>query len=198
MKNIIGFVLIGVWIYIYYLMHKAQLKAWKYFWGACGLFIIMMVWVGPIMTQPLAEVVAAVAGVFGDITGMYTAFFKYGVLFVNAADGAITLQIDFECSGILEIMAYLALLVFFEAYNIFERIIVSVVGIFYIILANALRIAVICTIIYFNGIGAYHIAHTIVGRLVFYALTVILYFFVFTKAQIIRQKVGGFAYGHDK
>ena len=198
MKNIIGFVLIGVWIYIYYLRHKAQLKAWKYFWGACGLFIIMMVWVRPIMTQPLAEVVAAVAGVFGDITGMYTAFFKYGVLFVNAADGAITLQIDFECSGILEIMAYLALLVFFEAYNIFERIIVSVVGIFYIILANALRIAVICTIIYFNGIGAYHIAHTIVGRLVFYALTVILYFFVFTKAQIIRQKVGGFAYGHDK
>ena len=198
MKNIIGFVLIGVWIYIYYLMHKAQLKAWKYFWGACGLFIIMMVWVRPIMTQPLAEVVAAVAGVFGDITGMYTAFFKYGVLFVNAADGAITLQIDFECSGILEIMAYLALLVFFEAYNIFERIIVSVVGIFYIILANALRIAVICTIIYFNGIGAYHIAHTIVGRLVLYALTVILYFFVFTKAQIIRQKVGGFAYGHDK
>ena len=198
MKNIIGFVLIGVWIYIYYLMHKAQLKAWKYFWGACGLFIIMMVWVRPIMTQPLAEVVAAVAGVFGDITGMYTAFFKYGVLFVNAADGAITLQIDFECSGILEIMAYLALLVFFEAYNIFERIIGSVVGIFYIILANALRIAVICTIIYFNGIGAYHIAHTIVGRLVFYALTVILYFFVFTKAQIIRQKVGGFAYGHDK
>ena len=198
MKNIIGFVLIGVWIYIYYLMHKVQLKAWKYFWGACGLFIIMMVWVRPIMTQPLAEVVAAVAGVFGDITGMYTAFFKYGVLFVNAADGAITLQIDFECSGILEIMAYLALLVFFEAYNIFERIIVSVVGIFYIILANALRIAVICTIIYFNGIGAYHIAHTIVGRLVFYALTVILYFFVFTKAQIIRQKVGGFAYGHDK
>lgn len=198
MKNIIGFVLIGVWIYIYYLMHKAQLKAWKYFWGACGLFFIMMVWVRPIMTQPLAEVVAAVAGVFGDITGMYTAFFKYGVLFVNAADGAITLQIDFECSGILEIMAYLALLVFFEAYKIFERIIVSVVGIFYIILANALRIAVICTIIYFNGIGAYHIAHTIVGRLVFYALTVILYFFVFTKAQIIRQKVGGFAYGHDK
>ena len=51
MKNIIGFVLIGVWIYIYYLMHKAQLKAWKYFWGACGLFIIMMVWVRPIMTQ---------------------------------------------------------------------------------------------------------------------------------------------------
>ena len=70
MKNIIGFVLIGVWIYIYYLMHKAQLKAWKYFWGACGLFIIMMVWVRPIMTQPLAEVVAAVASVFGDITGM--------------------------------------------------------------------------------------------------------------------------------
>ena len=198
MKNIIGFVLIGVWIYIYYLMHKAQAQAWKYFWGACGLFYHHDGMVRPIMTQPLAEVVAAVAGVLVISQVCIRHLFKYGVLFVNAADGAITLQIDFECSGILEIMAYLALLVFFEAYNIFERIIVSVVGIFYIILANALRIAVICTIIYFNGIGAYHIAHTIVGRLVFYALTVILYFFVFTKAQIIRQKVGGFAYGHDK
>lgn len=198
MSNVVGLIFIGIWIYVYYLMYKAQLKAWKYFWGSCGLFIIMMVWVRPVMTQPLAEVVSAVAGIFGDMTDMYTAFFKYGVLYVNSAEGAITLQIDFECSGILEIMAFLSLLVFFEAYNIFERVIVSIVGVFYIILSNAFRIAVICTIIYFHGIQAYHVAHTIVGRLVFYVLTVILYFFVFTKAQIIQQKVGGFAYGHDK
>lgn len=36
-----------------------------------------------------------------------------------------------------------------------------------------------------------------IGRLVFYACTVLLYFFIFTKAQIIRQKVGGFRYGTD-
>ncbi len=198
MRNIIGLVIIGVWVYTFYLMHKAQLKAWKYFWGSCGIFIIMMVWLRPLLTQPLAEVVAAVAGIFGDATGMYTALFKYGVLFVNASDGSITLQIDFECSGILEIMAFLSLLIFFEAYNIFERIIVGIFGLLYIIFANAIRISAICTIIYFKGVGAYHVAHTIVGRLIFYVLTVILYFFVFTKAQIIRQKVGGFAYGHDK
>ena len=198
MNNWIGLVLVGLWLYIYYVMNKAQLKSWKYFWGSCGLFIIMMVWVRPLLTQPLAEVVASVAGIWGKITGMYSSYFKYGVLFVNSANGAISLQIDFECSGILEIMAYLALLVFFEAYNVFERVIVAVVGVMYIIIANAIRISTICTILYFNGIGAYHMAHTIVGRLIFYALSVVLYFFVFTKAQIIRQKVGGFTYGHSK
>ena len=194
----VGLIVLLLWIYVYYLMYRANLKAWKYFWGSCGLFIIMMIWLRPMITQPLAKVVASVAGIFGDITGMFSAFFKYGVLYVATGEGAITLQIDFECSGVLEIMAFLALLSFFEAYNVFERIIVGILGTIYIILANAMRISIICTIIYFNGVGAYHVAHTIVGRIVFYALTVILYFFVFTKTQIIRQKVGGFAYGHDK
>lgn len=194
----LGILFIIVWLYILHVLNKAQLKAWKYFWGSCGLFVIMMIFIRPYLTQPLAEIVATVAGVVGDITGMYTAYFKYGVIFIQSAAGAITLQIDLECSGILEIMAYIALLTFFDAYTVFERVIVGVVGTLYIICANALRITVISVIIYFNGISAYHIAHTIIGRLVFYALSVILYFVVFTKTQIIRQKVGGFSYGHDK
>lgn len=198
MSNWIGLVCIGVWLYVYYLMYRANLKAWKYFWGACGIFVIQMIWVRPILTQPLAEVVAAVAGIFGNATGIFSAFFKYGVLYVSAPDGAITLQIDFECSGILEIMAFLALLIFFEAYNVFERVIVGLLGTLYIILANAFRITVICVMIHVGGVSAYRVAHTFVGRIIFYALTVILYFFVFTKTQIIRQKVGGFAYGHNK
>lgn len=194
----LGVIFVLVWLYILHVMSKAQLKAWKFFWGSCGLFIIMMIFVRPYLTQPLAEIVASVAGVVGDLTGMYTSYFKYGVIFIQSAAGSITLQIDFECSGILEIMAYVALLVFFDAYSVFERIIVGVIGMLYIILANALRIMIICCIIHSFGISSYHIAHTIIGRIVFYALSVILYFVVFTKAQIIRQKVGGFSYGHDK
>ena len=107
-------------------------------------------------------------------------------------------MIDFECSGILEIMAFLALLAFFDVFSVYERILVGVIGICYIILANAFRIFVICTVIYFNGISAYSFAHTIVGRIIFYGMSVILYFVVFTKGQIGRQKVGGFTYGVNK
>lgn len=194
----LGLIFLIIWLFILHVMRKAKLKAWRYIWGSCGLFILMMLYIRPVFTQPLAQIVASVAGVFGNITGMYSSFFKYGAIFVHTVSGAITLLIDFECSGILEIMAFLALLVFFEVYSVHERIVIGLLGTAYIILANALRIFVICAIVYFNGISAYSFAHTYVGRIVFYGLSVIMYFIVFTKGHINRQKVGSFTYGVDK
>lgn len=198
MSYVIGIVLTFIWLYFLRVFYKSELPAWRFIWGSCGLFILLMIFIRPYLTQPLAQVVAAIAGAFGKVTGLFSSYFKYGVIFVDAKEGAISLLIDFECSGILEIMAYLSLLIFFEVYTRYERVVVGVIGVAYIILANALRLIVICTIIYIWGINAYTVAHTYVGRLVFYALSVLLYFFVFTKTQIVRQKVGGFTYGANK
>lgn len=198
MGPIIGIILTVIWLYFLRVFHKSELPAWRFIWGSCGLFLLMMIFVRPYITQPLAQAVAAIAGAFGKVTGLFSSYFKYGVIFVDAEEGAISLLIDFECSGVLEIMAYLSLLIFFEAYTKYERVVVSVVGVAYIMIANAIRIIVICSIVYVWGVPAYTIAHTYVGRIVFYALSVLLYFFVFTKTQIVRQKVGGFTYGANK
>ncbi|MBO5484263.1 MAG: exosortase family protein XrtG [Lachnospiraceae bacterium] len=198
MSPILGVILAIVWLYILRVLKKSSLPAWRFVWGSCGLFVLMMIFVRPYLTQPLAQMVAAVAGGFGKITGLFSSYFKYGVIFVDSKAGAISLLIDFECSGILEVMAYVSLLAFFEAYTRYERIIVGVLGVAYIILANAVRIISICVIIYFFGMPSYYIAHTFAGRFIFYGLSIVLYFFVFTKAQIIRQKVGGFTYGINK
>ena len=198
MSIMLGIIFAIVWLFFIHVMRQAKLKAWKFIWGSCGLFVLMMIFIRPYFTEPLAKVVASIAGVFGNLTGMYSSFFKYGVIFVDSASGSISLLIDFECSGILEIMAFVALLAFYDVYTVYERILIGLVGTAYIILANALRIFIICTIIYFNGISAYSFAHTIVGRVVFYGLSVILYFIVFTKGHIRRQKVGNFTYGVDK
>ncbi len=148
------------------------------------------------MTQPLARVVAAFAGVVGNLTNTFTAYFKYGILFIESATGTMTLQIDFECSGIIEIIAFLSLLAFFRVYERNERLLVGIAGVVFIILANALRIIIICEMIHFFGVEMYSLAHTVVGRLVFYALSVCLYFYVFTKPHIVRMKVGTFTYGN--
>ena len=66
------------------------------------------------------------------------------------------------------------------------------------IMANVIRVTFICVIIHFFGGSAYYVAHTYLGRILFYALSVGLYFYVFTKEQIVRQKVGGFSYDRDK
>ena len=198
MTRILGVVILLVWLYVLRVTRRSELPAWRFIWGSCGLFVLMMIFIRPYCTEPLAQVVAAVAGGFGKLTGMFQSYFKYGVIFVNSKAGAISLLIDFECSGILEIMAYLSLLLFFRAYTKYERGILSVLGTAYIILANALRIIAICVIIHYFGMSAYYVAHTFIGRILFYGLSILLYFFVFTKTQIIRQKVGGFSYGMDK
>ena len=126
------------------------------------------------------------------------AYFKYGIIFIHTGVSSITLLIDFECSGIIEIMAFLSLLAFFNVYNISEKIMVGIGGFCYIMVCNALRIVLICLSVHFFGMGAYYVVHTFIGRIFFYALSVWLYFYVFTKPQIIKMKVGNFAYGSDK
>lgn len=197
MKLLLCVILVIVWLYLLHALERAELRFWKFMVGSAGLFIILMVVARPLFTMPLARAVAAIAGVFGQVTNTFTAYFRYGIMFIESSFGAITLQIDFECSGIIEIMAFVSLLSFFKVYTINERIMVGVLGTVSIIIANVLRIIAICEMIYFGGSDVYFVAHTILGRLIFYVLSVMLYFYVFTKPQIIRMKIGKFTYGHS-
>ncbi|MCR4840641.1 MAG: exosortase family protein XrtG [Lachnospiraceae bacterium] len=198
MNPIFLIIILAVWLYLLHVLNKADLKAWSFLAGSLGLFVILMVYVQPHVTQPLARCVSALAGVVGKITGTFAAYFKYGIIFISAKNGsAITLKVDMECSGVIEIMAFLCLLIFYRVYSVSERIIVGVAGFCYIMLCNALRIVIICLSVYFFGTGAFYVVHTFVGRIIFYTLSVILYFYVFTKPQIIQMKVGNFKYGHN-
>ena len=194
----IQIILALIWAYILYVLKRAKLNFWLFLVGSFGLFIFMMIWVRPLLTEPLARVVAAMAGAVGGLTGTFDAYFRYGIIFIQSAMGSITLKVDFECSGIIEIMAFLSLLIFFQVYTLREKLMVGVAGVLGIMLANTIRIIAICEIIYFGGVGTYFIAHAIVGRLIFYSLSVLLYFFVFTKPQIVRITVGKFKYGDGK
>ena len=194
LKYIAGLIGLLIWLFILHILNKSKLNFWHFLIGSAGAFILMLVFLEPVLTQPLARIVALLASLPGKIADMYSAHYKYGVIFVESSVGAISLKIDFECSGIIEIIAYLSLLIFYRVYTVYERFCVGVLGVIAMVLANALRITIICLMIYFGGLDTYFIAHTYVGRLVFYALSVVIYFYVFTKPQIIKQKVGSFRY----
>ena len=194
MIYIIAAAAIALWLWLLHVLHKAGLRFWRYLLGACGLFLIFMILIRPWAVLPLARIVAAIAGLFGKVTEYYQAYFRYGVIFIDSFQGSITVNIDMECSGIIEIAAFLSLLVFYQIYNVPERIYVGIIGTLYTLLSNALRISVICTMIHFLGTDYYYIAHTVVGRIIFYVLQVILYFFVFTKPHVLKMKTGDFGY----
>ena len=195
---IVGAVSMAIWIFLLHILRKADLKFWRYVVGAIGFFVLAMVFLMPVLTDILAQIVALIASIPGKITGAYSAYYRYGTIMVNSVSGTITLKIDLECSGVIEILAYLALLMFYQVYTVWERVWVSILGILYILFSNALRITVICMIISAGGVNMFHIAHTYVGRIIFYGLTILLYFYVFTRSQIIKQKVGSFKYDANK
>ncbi len=198
--NILSLGLLVIWIYFLSVFKRAKTDYFYYLCGSIGLFIFMMVMIQPILTEPLMTLVTSISGLLGKITGFYTAYQDYNILFIenSGRQVAISLYVDFECSGIIEMLAFVSLLAFFQVYDILQRVIISVLSCIYIFLANVIRIFFICMMIYYGGNDMYYIAHTIVGRIVFYFLSILLYYYVFTHAQIVKQRIGGFGYtNHD-
>lgn len=183
-----------IWLYLLSVFRRNKLNFWLFIFGSVGCFVFMLIFIEPLFTGPLTKGVAVVAGFFGKITGIYQSYFKYGVLFINSRDYSISLYIDYECSGIIEIMAFTSMLCFYSVYNFYEKLIINIFGFIWIFIANVLRIFTICALIYYYGNNIYYFAHTIFGRLIFYALSIALYYLVFTRSQVLRQKIGSFRY----
>ena len=192
--NFLIILAIILWIYILTVLKRAKLDFWYFLFGSVGMFVAGVVLLQPLITVPMQRAVAAVSGIMGELLGIYKSFFQYGILYIESGNAAISLYIDYECSGIIEIMAFTSLLWFFPVYRTHEKIVINLVGMLVIFAANVLRIFIICTMIYFFGNSVYFVAHTIIGRLFFYGCSVVLYFYVFTKSQIVRQKVGKVSY----
>lgn len=197
MSPIVILLIVLLWLYLLRVLRKAGLSAWRFLVGSIGLFIMLMIWVQPLLTMPLARLVAAISGFVGELTGAYSAYFKYGIIFILTSQGSISLQIDTECSGIIEVIAFLSLLLFFNVYSRSEKIMVGIFGVGGLILCNALRITIICMCVRLFGVSAYYVVHTFVGRILFYICSVLLYFYVFTRPQVVRMKVGIITYGHS-
>lgn len=191
----ITIVLIILWIYILSIFKRKRQPFFFFLVGSVGFFLFFFVILYSRVTSYLARMVCDLTGIVGKVTGVFTAYSSYGVLFIeNAKAGPISLYVDFECAGLVEILVFLSLLLFFPAYRWFEKIWVGMLGVIGIIIANILRLSIIAVMIHFGGNEVYYIAHTIVGRFVFYALAITLYFYVFTRRQIKQQKVGEFSY----
>jgi len=193
--QIIFFILFIFWLYIIIVFRRGGLKFLLFCFGSIGLFFFLMIWCEPLLIGYLTKAVTAVAGIAGNISGLYDSYYQYGLLFIPKSTTTVSLYIDYECSGVIEIMAFTSMLWFFPLYNPLEKVIITLIGALVIFFANILRIFLICVLIYYLGNDVFYFAHTIFGRMIFYFFSVTLYFYVFTRAHIIRQKVGQFSYG---
>lgn len=196
MKILLIILLAAVWIYVLTVLYRTKLTFWFFLTGSVGTFLLSMLILEPVLMPVLQKSVSAAAGLLGDLTHLYASFFSSGILFVRHGTGSLSLYVDFECSGVIEILAYLSLLWFFPVYRWEEKVVHSFGGVLAMYLANVVRIFIIAVMVHYGGMDIYWLAHSVVGRLFFYACTIAIYFYVFTRTQVVRQKVGAFRYEH--
>lgn len=196
-SSIVLIILFLVWIYVLTIFKRRKLEFFYFLCGSIGTFLFTFTVLRNIMTEVLTVLTCYLTGLLGNALGIFKAYTAHAILFIENADGPISLYVDFECGGVIEILVFISLILFFAVYNVKEKIIISLVGIVWIVAANIIRLFSICVIINKFGNESYYIAHTIVGRMIFYALSIVLYFYVFTRAQIRKQRVGEFDYDSE-
>lgn len=197
--NVFAILAFVVWIYLLSVFYRGKMGFFYFIFGSIGSFFFLMLYLKPILMPVLVQLVTSVTGILGRGTGLFEAYRDYSILFIESPKdgGALSLYIDFECSGIIEILVFVSLLAFFQVYGVWQRIVIGAIGCVVIFFSNVTRIFIICVMIRILGNEVYYLAHTLIGRIVFYIFAVLLYYFVFTKAQIVRQKVGGFSYAQN-
>ncbi|GAK48647.1 exosortase [Secundilactobacillus oryzae JCM 18671] len=187
---ILGFI---VWLYLLSVLKRAQVPAFYFIFGSAGLFFILIGLSDPYWVWFFTHAVINGVRWIGDLTGMVSIMNRYGLVSINNPTAPLTMSIDYECSGIIETMAFLSLMTFFPIFNRRERVFFGLVGLFWIYAANVLRLAIVIVMVHFMGGGVFFLAHSIIGRMVFYVLVIALYYNVFTFSQISYSLYDTFA-----
>ena len=190
---ILRLILVILWVYVLTVLKRGKLGFYYFLLGSVGTFLILL-GVMPYVKSYFINAFVWVLGIVGRLTGMYESYAQFGMFFIDHNDTVMSLYVDLECSGLIEMMVFVSLLAFFPVYHLWEKLKAGVLGLFCICVFNFIRIFIIIAMIFHFGTSMYSFAHVIVGRIVFYVLTLILYFHVFTRGQIVKQKVGKFNY----
>lgn len=183
----------GAWLYVLSVLKRIGWSAAYGVLGVVGTFFIIISLANNNVISFLMHLNTSGAGIVGMLTGFYTVAPTLGIIHIVSGQSAINLFITYECSALIELAAYIALVLFFPFFkNLQQRLKLLGFGVIYLLLANMLRLTVTALIIHFLGLPSLIWAHVIVGRLIFYVLTIILYFYVFTRSQVLHIKIGRF------
>ncbi len=163
------------------LLRKARKGLIAYLWGAFGLAAIVIFagqlgrWNEPLGTLQVWFLVL-ISRLFGGPLQMVPG----GGLVVPDPTGWSILQVGIECSALIEIAIFSGLILFYPRLTASERLGRMAVGAAATILINLVRLAVIAALVAAFGKPIVPWAHAIVGRLVFFAGVLYLYWRMLT------------------
>ena len=189
--------LIGIWLLVVAFFRLNRIWLPYYIIGSVGLaFVIIFVGRATGLEHALQVVVAAGVHATSLAFGLETEIFRSSpgailVLVISQDIGWTMLQVTIESSGLLESGVIAGMLLFYPGWSIRKRIWFTIAAIALTYFANIVRLMVIVTTLHYMGKSSLLISHTIIGRAVFFALVVAIYWFLMTRPTLrtVRHKI---------
>ena len=141
--------------------------------------------VEPILAHSVAMAVHSISNAMGIPTLIFSG--APGVLMVLVVVqevGWTILQIGVESSGLLEISTLISLVVFYPGFSIRRKFFTIAIGILATWFANVIRLFVIVIMLNQFGKDVLVLAHTYIGKIVFFAFTVLVYWSLITSQTL--------------
>lgn len=191
MNQLILFITVGaLWVIGLALFTRTKMHFFKFLLGSIGIFLISMIFITPYIESRLSLLISDTLEVIAQLTSYFSVLKEHAIVSFDTPTGIISMFIDYECSGVIEMLVFTSLAIFFPFGKAISKIFLIVGGNFFIFFANILRILMIVFVSKSFGADYFYIAHTLLGRLLFFGLMVLLYYYVFTATHVKHQHVG--------
>lgn len=182
---------IGLWTFLVVFFRNLKMDFFKFLVGSLGLFAITIIFFKDPLEYVLIQGLSVVLNFIGSITNSFHVINEYGIIIMEGRNGGIlNMLISYQCSGVIELLVFTALATFFPFLTVYKKINAIVFGNLYLFAINIIRILFIIGAVKLIGIEVYEFTHIVLARILFFGLTVILYYKVFTLNQLKLQKVG--------
>jgi exosortase family protein XrtG len=179
------------WILGVVFLHRQRIWIFYYLLGTIG-FATLFVFINRSLLHSevlLAQSVAQAIHFVTSLVNIPTQIFEEApglllVLVVVQRVGWTALQIGVESSALLEISVLLGLIAFYPGWNLKDRGWRALAGIALTWLANLLRMLLIVLMLHLFGKEVLVLAHTFLGKLVFFIFTIAIYWFLISAPSL--------------
>ncbi|SHJ43840.1 exosortase family protein XrtG [Clostridium cavendishii DSM 21758] len=189
-NQILCIIITLIWGLILLCLNKNKMHFLKFLVGSLGLFTISMIFFMTPLEGKLIDAISYILKIIADKTSYFNVYEQFSIIVIEAKSGIISMAINYECSGIIELMVFTALCLFFPFGSLLRKVISLILGNVFLFGANIIRLMFIIVVVKIFGASSFYLAHTIFARIIFFGLTILLYYIVFTSTQLKLQKVG--------
>jgi exosortase family protein XrtG len=192
MSPVVLSIFAGIYLAGLLLLRKARKGLVAYLWAAFGLAGIL-IFAGQIgnWNAPLGAFQAEILAVASALVGGGLRTVAGGGLVVPDPTGWSILQIGIECSALIETSIFISLMLFYPRIPAGERLLRIAIGVLATLALNLVRLGIIALMVTTLGKPAVPWAHAVVGRLVFFAGILFLYWRLLTlpTLSIVRREL---------